>query len=83
LLWKKCVKTHCEDMTADFPDFLRIMKECMDCDLISVRVSPRNGTSPRNGIRRSPTARALAMNVEAANESNVLNANRTRANTDQ
>jgi Ca2+-binding EF-hand superfamily protein len=59
MIWKACVKNQCEDMSADFPDFLRIMKECMDCDLISIRSSPKNGT------RRNSTARALA----AANES--------------
>jgi len=62
LIWKKCVKTQSEDMSADFPDFLRIMKECMDCDLISMK------SAPHNGPRRSSTARALAMNADVASE---------------
>jgi Ca2+-binding EF-hand superfamily protein len=58
LIWKKWVMFQSEDMTVDFPDFLRIMKECMDCDLISISSAPQNGT------RRLSAARALANNVQ-------------------
>jgi len=63
LMWKKCVKSQSEDLIADFPDFLRIMKECMDSDLITVKSSPQHGSSKSS--RRSYTARALAMNDES------------------
>jgi hypothetical protein len=62
-IWKSCVKNPCEEMSADFPDFLRIMKECTDQDLTAIRSSKQYGT------RRPSTARALAMKAEAANES--------------
>merc|ERR1711988_620548 len=53
-IWRQAVNPWREDMSADFPDFMSVMKECMYRDFAGIRSSSGGGPKRRSSRIMAP-----------------------------